>query len=381
MATVSLCMIVKNEEAFLRGCLESAAPAVDEMVVVDTGSTDATMEIAVAAGAVVLTDTLDGDFAKARNRALDAATSDWILVLDADERLPEAAAASVRRLASEAGAGRHAFGVTRYNFFPNGGFYTDPVVRLFRRDPGIRYHGRVAETVAPSLAESGRGWAPSDVVLNHNGFSRPIAVRDAKLRMYLGLLQGRLDTEGDNPFLLMQIALSVRRLGRFEESLDLAQRAVAASDDPELAYLHGHVLRSAGRDRDALAAFTRAAEGSPEDGVAANMVGVLQLTLGDEAAAEQTLSEARSAAPHLDHITLNLGLLRQAQGRWADAVALFREVIGRNPGFLIDEWAGRLEADPHRNASNETIYGYAGLPFHLAYCLAMAEGRGKELHQ
>src|SRR5262252_4050456 len=88
--TLALCVIAKNEERFIRECLESARDFVDEMIVVDTGSTDRTREIARECGARVEEFVWCDDFAAARNASIDAATTDWILVLDADERLDPA---------------------------------------------------------------------------------------------------------------------------------------------------------------------------------------------------------------------------------------------------------------------------------------------------
>jgi len=87
MSTISLCMIVKNEEEMLPACLESVADWVDEMIVVDTGSTDKTKEIASSMGAKVFDFEWINDFAAARNHAKAQATGDYLLILDADERL------------------------------------------------------------------------------------------------------------------------------------------------------------------------------------------------------------------------------------------------------------------------------------------------------
>ena len=84
---VSLCMIVRDEEEMLAACLESCREAVSEMVIVDTGSSDRTVEIAESFGARVVHFAWSGSFAEARNVGIDAATGDWILWLDADEQL------------------------------------------------------------------------------------------------------------------------------------------------------------------------------------------------------------------------------------------------------------------------------------------------------
>src|SRR5262249_39251249 len=96
---ISLCMIVKDEEEMLPECLASCADGVDEMVIVDTGSSDRTIEIAESYGATVLHFPWNGSFSDARNHGIDAATGTHILWLDADERLPGRDAARPRHLA------------------------------------------------------------------------------------------------------------------------------------------------------------------------------------------------------------------------------------------------------------------------------------------
>src|SRR3954454_17988622 len=87
--TLSLCMIVKDEEEWLERCLAAAKPAVDEIIIVDTGSIDRTVEIAESFGATVLHHEWTGSFSDARNVSIEAATGDWIMYLDADEVLVE----------------------------------------------------------------------------------------------------------------------------------------------------------------------------------------------------------------------------------------------------------------------------------------------------
>ena len=87
MTTLALSMIVSNAEQQLALCLESVRGVVDELVIADTGSTDNTIELAHDLGAHVISIPWENDFARARNRALAEVRSDWVLSLDADERL------------------------------------------------------------------------------------------------------------------------------------------------------------------------------------------------------------------------------------------------------------------------------------------------------
>ena len=96
MSTISLCMIVKNEKEMLPMCLETTKDWVDEIIVVDTGSTDNTVEIAQSHGATIHHFAWIEDFGAARNFAASKATSDYLLILDADERLAAGAGETIR---------------------------------------------------------------------------------------------------------------------------------------------------------------------------------------------------------------------------------------------------------------------------------------------
>jgi len=102
---ISLCLMVRDEAEMLPAFLASVRGAWDELVVVDTGSRDGTTEILAAAGATVLHRPWTGDFAAARNHGLEAATRDWILFLDPDERASPALVAALRRAAGDPGCG------------------------------------------------------------------------------------------------------------------------------------------------------------------------------------------------------------------------------------------------------------------------------------
>src|SRR5918997_4758595 len=142
--TLSLCMIVKDEEEMLPRTLEAVKPAVDEIIVVDTGSTDRTVEIAESFGAKVLHHEWTGDFAAARNVSIDAATGDWILYLDADEVLVAEDAPRLRELTGQ--TWREAFYLVETNFtgdIEDGTAVTHNAMRVFRNRPEYRFDGRL----------------------------------------------------------------------------------------------------------------------------------------------------------------------------------------------------------------------------------------------
>jgi glycosyltransferase involved in cell wall biosynthesis len=137
--SLSVIVITKDEEAVIQRCLESVAWA-DEIVVVDSGSTDRTQEISRALGAKVHVTPDWPGFGPQKNRARELATGDWILSLDADEWLPSELQTEIRA-AVVAPSSHAAFYIPRSSsfcgrFMRHSGWWPDPVLRLFRRDSG-----------------------------------------------------------------------------------------------------------------------------------------------------------------------------------------------------------------------------------------------------
>ncbi len=131
-ATLSLCLIVRDEEAMLPGLLEACAGLWDELVAVDTGSQDGTVALLEAAGARVLHQGWADDFAAARNVGLEAATGDWVLVLDADERPSPGFGTQLRAAMADPGIG--AATVLMRNHLAHGHSRDVPLLRAFRRE-------------------------------------------------------------------------------------------------------------------------------------------------------------------------------------------------------------------------------------------------------
>ncbi|MEV6851873.1 glycosyltransferase family 2 protein, partial [Actinoplanes sp. NPDC051411] len=218
---LSLCMIVKNEQDVLDRCLASAREAVDEIIVVDTGSADDTAEIARDHGATVLShDFADLDFAAARNRSLDAAAGDFVLVLDADETLHPDSAGLIRSLAAD--GGDVGYVVKRRNRRPGGKAAVDHAVRLFARRPAFRYRNRVHETVDTAILEAGGRLRRSHVIIEHH---LPTVERETeKSRFYLRLLERDLADDPADVDRLTFLAAEHHKLGDFRSAPEVAER-------------------------------------------------------------------------------------------------------------------------------------------------------------
>lgn len=149
---LSLCMIVKNEEKYLEGALESVQGIVDEIIIVDTGSTDSTVEIARKYGAQVHFRPWDDDFAAARNESLKHATGQWVLIMDADERIPESVGSNLRSLLVPTDQP-----ISYLTYIKNYMLKDDEssvlghyVVRVFRKTAETRFFGAIHEQLYPN---------------------------------------------------------------------------------------------------------------------------------------------------------------------------------------------------------------------------------------
>ncbi|OYV51258.1 MAG: hypothetical protein B7Z78_09065, partial [Rhodospirillales bacterium 20-60-12] len=152
-------LIVKNEAQRLSTCLKSISPIVDEIVIVDTGSTDETIEIAksfIGKGPEIIIGHFDwiGDFAAARNHALSLATGDWILLIDADEQLTEGSYGEIRQALIRPQFGGYHIRIINFMDDLNDELtYMHSPVRLFRHLPEVTFIGRIHEQVVDSLVK------------------------------------------------------------------------------------------------------------------------------------------------------------------------------------------------------------------------------------
>jgi glycosyltransferase involved in cell wall biosynthesis len=222
-------MIARDEEHFLPECLQRVAPAADEIVLVDTGSTDRTVEIAESFGARVLHRPWDDDFSAPRNHGIDAATGDWILVLDADEFLEEGGVAALRAaIDAPEISGYH---LVFHNVSAGVKSQGVTMVRLFRRLDGVRFRNAIHEQVTPSLmragVELGLRLATSDIKVLHYGYGDEVMVSRAKNERNERLFRRQIEQHPDDVYSLYKYGDFLRRYGdRGEEAIELLQRAL-----------------------------------------------------------------------------------------------------------------------------------------------------------
>ncbi len=310
--TVSLCLIARDEEASIGRTIKSVLALVDEIVVVDTGSSDNTRIIAEGYGARVVDHRWRDDFAAARNAGLAAATGDWLLVLDCDEHLQSIRPLEFQRLLGDPAAigyrvklaGRHVVDCP-----------ADPAsLRLFRSHPDVRFQYPVYEQIAPSV------------------------IRQAQTTGQLVL---------DSPLVVVQDAGSAEQASRKRErNLRLLRQALLARpDEPYFAFLLGSETLQR-LDEDVLP-------------VAGLQAGLLQLETAWRRIAELP-PDRRHDTAYGPHLASDFAAALRAAGRpqaAADVAAAGRRIWGDSARLCLQTVRSRLAAhvdldDPARRETS-----------------------------
>lgn len=194
--TVSICVIVKNEAELLERCLNSIKGAADEIVVVDTGSTDNTVEIAKKCGANVLCTQWRDDFAWARNLSIENAHGSWILWLDADDVVPPESILLLNKLKLQ--KPDCVFGFTIRNQRPGNTGSEFIQARMFPNRPDIYFERRIHEQVMPSALRLGMKMETrSDIIIEHHGYADPATMKKKALRNVKLLISDYNENEPD----------------------------------------------------------------------------------------------------------------------------------------------------------------------------------------
>lgn len=218
---LSVCLIVKNEAAFLPQCLESIREVAHQIVVVDTGSSDGTPDLARSFGAEVHGHEWNDDFSAARNAALEWARGDWVLMLDADEELLLEAVEVLRKELCRSEVMAYRLPMIDVGREEEGRSY---VPRLFRNAPGLFYIGRIHEQVFSSIEVRREEWGLkntfSEALLRHHGYTEAVTQGRDKVNRNLQLLAMDLETFPNEPALLMNLGLELCRSGNQEAGVE-----------------------------------------------------------------------------------------------------------------------------------------------------------------
>jgi glycosyltransferase involved in cell wall biosynthesis len=243
MPKLTLSMIVKNEEKYLPGCLESVKDIADEIVIVDTGSTDSTKNIAELYGAKVYDFNWVDDFSAARNFALQKSTGNWILYLDADERLTESSFKELSEIINrDDKLAVHCLVdcIDNHNNKASVIKYT----RLFRNNPKLKFNGKVHEQIVKSIKELNYKTIDSNIKILHLGYDIPKAELEKKAERNLTLLL-REFAEKPTIYVAFQIAQSYGVLDDSKNVIKYFDYILATPESPKLYKAHAYRYKAA----------------------------------------------------------------------------------------------------------------------------------------
>jgi tetratricopeptide (TPR) repeat protein len=387
MPTLSVVMIVKNEAEWLPACLESVRAIVDEMVVADTGSTDETAALAQAGGAKMISIPWEDDFAKARNHAMEDASGDWLLQIDADEQLDAAGARKIRAIVDADGDGADAIELIQANYcnqprawrweaveadapYARGhaGYLHVDIVRLFRLGRGYEYREAIHENVTESIQETGGVIRHEDILLHHYGFSEEGPRADGKARKYLGICRRKADEYPENVKAWRDLAEQAWACGEEAETEEACRRALALEplhldtvttlgsllmcrgnhgeaevlfsrlegagiSPPHVQVALAALNRRAGRLEEALKRLEATLAAVPEHTMAQLELARVQDRLGETDAATQALEGLHRQAPAVEEFGQ---LLEARRLRFSGEEAFQRSDAGGALGFFVE---------------------------------------------
>jgi tetratricopeptide (TPR) repeat protein len=212
---LSICMIVKNEAPILGQCLGSAHSIADEIIVVDTGSTDSSIAVAREHKAHVIQSEWENDFSLARNCSLRAASGEWILWLDADDIVQPQSLPIIEGLKKE--TADKVFGFIVRNEKPGNTGTEFIQARMFPNRADIFFERRIHEQMMLSALRQGLSLVETKAIIEHHGYCNPQTVR-SKARRNIPLLLMEYRSGGPDPVMAIEIADSYSILGETENA-------------------------------------------------------------------------------------------------------------------------------------------------------------------
>lgn len=344
-------MIVKNEADKLPRCLSSVQGFVNEMIVVDTGSTDQTTEIAQSLGAEVYHYSWNNNFSAARNESLRYAQGEWILVLDADEVLnpesiPALKQAMQREQALVINLVRQEIGAVQSPY--------SLMSRLFRNHFGIRfsrpYHSMVDDSVT-RLLQREPTWKIinlPEVAIFHDGYKPGAIATRNKLQQAKSTMEGYLATHPDDAYVCAKLGALYNDMGEVTKGIALLERGLqslthaaqaAEENAPVLYELHYHlgIAYSRSQNLGKAEGHYRTATQQPilnrlKVGAYNNLGGLLKAK-GDLPGARMNYEIVTKIDPTLAIGHYNLGMTFKAMGVMPDAIDHYRQAIALNPTY------------------------------------------------
>ncbi len=269
---ISLCMIVKNEERFLAECLESVKGVVDEINIIDTGSTDRTVEIARSYGANVDFREWRNDFAWARNEAIQMATRRWTLILDADEELERESRNLVNSLRTTPATDTSVY-INIVNLISDAagmGTMSHRLIRIFPTGQGLRYKGVIHETIGSHDGEPTSA-VLSPITILHKGYTHEMLIGRDKDSRNQPLVSRAYEENGDDSFSLFNFGNSAICSGDIDLGIEVLERMLATAKEAKLYFPLAYLMlcqaycESKGENEKALEIADKGIEKFPND--------------------------------------------------------------------------------------------------------------------
>jgi tetratricopeptide (TPR) repeat protein len=315
---VSLCMITKNEEKHLSKCLWSTKPIVDELIVIDTDSTDLTKDIAKAFGAQVFDFKWVDDFSKARNFSIAKASGNWIFILDADEVISSLDYERFKMIVNNGTRRPSAYSIVTRNYTmqantigwvandgnyseeeAGAGWFPSQKVRLFKNDPRIRFEYPVHEMVDPALQRLGIPIEKFSIPVHHYGKINQ-GVSGRKTENYFAIGRKKLDEMGGNIVAIRELAIQAGHLEKHEAAIELWQRFIEHQPDEAEAYVN---------------------------------MGTACFNLGKYDQAAISAQKAMALAPDMKEAHFNYAISELHRGNARDAIAVLESILKQYPRY------------------------------------------------
>ena len=350
--TISLCMITKNEEKNIAQCLNSVKGIVDEIIIVDTGSTDRTKQIVKDFG-FFKTKIFDfkwiDDFSAARNESIKHADKDWILVLDADEILDEDSLKAVKELTNDKETDGFLFLQKNYtnetsiagfvnetqkkNGIAYAGWYGSFIVRLFRNKKGYKFEGTVHELVELSIENKKGKIAATNIAVHHYGNADPVIAKK-KRQLYLELCKKKI-TKQPNASSYYELGVLYKENNSHEEAINSFKKAIELNPKHSMAlYELGIIFEQQKNYDEAIKNYTESLR-IKENSEAFQNLGVCYLKKGMLKEAYRNLVKAILLNPNKYTIYNNLGAVLERIGNYDSAVQMLEIGIKLNPKNTI----------------------------------------------
>ena len=342
-------MIVRDNEGTIAECLQSISPWVDEMIVVDTGSTDATPEIAKSLGAKVYFFEWIDDFSAARNESLKYATGKWIFWMDSDDAISAKCGEMLRKLA-DARHDENVLGFVIQVFCPCEDEYTVvDHVKLIRNRDDIRFEGRIHEQVLMPIRRLGGQVLRTDIHVVHSGSDQSPEAKQKKTERDLRILRKDLDERPGHPFVFFNFAMTFAENGEYANALPWIERCLGASAPHEshvaktFAYW-ANCLFQLGRLEESLAACQQGRSHFPDDPELLFREGMVlhELKKLDDAITRYRAIlggkhdvSFRSTDPAIEtyKCRFNLGMVYQDSGQSHEAEMQWRRILDERPRY------------------------------------------------